>query len=319
MRPITPVTSLTPGPDSLSGMTVHLRSHRPASLARLNRLSPWLLAAVALLASGCASLVGNATARLADNLGKAVLNADDPATVRDGLPAYLLLLDGLLEGDPDNVGTLLAAANLNGAYAGNFTGDDAVRAQRLSAKALGFARRASCIEAEALCAALDGNPEDFARALGRVDDEQIALMYGLAAAWAGYIQSHRDDWGAVADLPKVEALLERVVAIDPSHDGGLPFVYLGVLNSLRPEAVGGKPEQGRAYFQQAIDASGERNLFAKTLMAEFYARLTFDQALHDQLLRDVLAAEPKAPGYTLMNTLAQVRAKTLLESGKDFF
>ena len=283
------------------------------------RVRSALLVLVAVFASGCASLVGNATARLADNLGSAVLNADDPATVRDGLPAYLLLLDGLLEGDPDNVDTLLAAANLNGAYAGNFTGEDAARAQRLSAKALGYAKRATCIETEALCATLEGNPDDFAAALADVDDRQIALMYGLAAAWAGYIQTHRDDWGAVADLPKVEALLQRVVAIDPGHEGGLPFVYLGVLNSLRPEAVGGKPEQGRAYFQQAIDASEGRNLYAKTLKAEFYARLVFNRELHDRLLNDVLAADAKAPGYTLMNTLAQERARTLLESGNDFF
>lgn len=277
-----------------------------------------LLAAV-LVATGCASLVGNATARLADNLGSAVLNADDPATVRDGLPAYLLLLDGLLEGDPENVGTLLAAARLNGAYAGNFTGQDAARTQRLASKALAYAKRATCVQERALCAALDGNPDDFAAALQAVDDQRVDLMYGLAAAWAGHIQAHRDDWGAVADLPKVEALLVRVVAIDPAHDGGSPLMYLGVLNSLRPEAVGGKPAQGRAYFQQAIDASGGRNLYAKTLMAEFHARLVFDRDLHDRLLAEVLAADPRAPGYTLMNTLAQDRAKALLESGKDYF
>ncbi len=276
-------------------------------------------ALLAVLATGCASIVGNATQRLADNLGSAVLNADDPSTVRDGLPAYLLLLDGLLEGDPDNVGTLLAAANLNGAYAGNFTSNDTARAQRLAAKALAYAKRATCLEEDALCATLEGNPDDFAAALKGVGDERIGLMYGLAAAWAGYIQANRDDWGAVADLPKVEALLQRVVAIDANHDGGLPLVYLGVLNSLRPEAVGGKPELGKAYFQQAIDVSGGRNLYAKTLMAEFHARLIFDQELHDRLLNDVLAADPKAPRYTLMNTLAQARAKALLESGKDYF
>ncbi|HAI59173.1 MAG TPA: hypothetical protein DCM32_04780 [Xanthomonadaceae bacterium] len=277
------------------------------------------LAMLALAATGCASIVGSATERLANNLGSAVMNSDDPLTVRDGLPAYLLLLDGLIEGDPDNVGTLLAAARLNGAYAGNFTGTDGVRGKRLAAKALDYARRATCIDEPALCAALDGNPDDFAAVLERVGDPRVGLMYGLAAAWAGHIQAHRDDWGAVADLPKVEALLLRVVDIDAAHDGGLALVYLGVLNSLRPQAVGGKPEQGRAYFQQAIEASQGRNLYAMTLKAEFYARLVFDRELHDRLLNEVLAADPRAPGFTLMNTLAQQRAKTLLDSGKDYF
>lgn len=278
-----------------------------------------LAVGLAALVGGCASIVGKATTRLADNLGAAVLNADDPATVRDGLPAYLLLLDGLLEGDPENVGTLMAAAKLNGAYAGNFTGEDADRARRLSNKALALAQRATCIDLPELCSTLSGNPDDFAQALSDADDRHVSVYYGLAAAWAGQIQANRDDWAAVADLPKVEALLQRVVAIDPNYDGGLPLVYLGVLNSLRPAAVGGQPEQGRAYFQQAIDLSKGRNLFAKTMMAESYARLVFDQALHDRLLEEVIAAEPRAPGYTLMNTLAQQRAVALLASGKDYF
>jgi hypothetical protein len=269
--------------------------------------------------TGCAALAGKATARLADNLGKAVLDADDPATVADGLPAYLLLLDGLLQGDPDNVGTLLAAAQLNGAYAGNFVGDDAARGQRMAAKALRLARHATCVRSKALCDALDRDPGRFAEALAAQRSPDIGLLYGLAAAWAGYIQLHRDDWSAVADLPKVQALLETVVANDPAHAGGLPWVYLGVLQSLRPEAMGGKPERARAAFETAIRQSDGKNLYAKVMMAEFHARMLFDQALHDRLLGDVLAADPQAPGYTLTNVLAQQRARQLLDSGKDYF
>jgi len=92
-----------------------------------------------------------------------------------------------------------------------------------------------------------------------------------------------------------------------------------VINSLRPEAIGGKPAEGRKDFEKAIELSGGRNLYAKTLFAEFYARLVFDQELHDKLLNEVLAADPVAPGFTLMNVLAQERAKKLLESGKDYF
>ena len=92
-----------------------------------------------------------------------------------------------------------------------------------------------------------------------------------------------------------------------------------MLNSLRPEAIGGRPEAGREAFERAIAISSGRNLYAKTLYAEYYARLMFDQALHDRLLDEVIAADPKAPGLTLTNTLAQDRARKLLESGKDYF
>lgn len=287
------------------------------------RLISLLLAGLTLSLSGCVMIVQKASDRLAAQLGAAVLNSDDPATVRDGLPAYLLLLDGLISGqqagEAGNASVLFAAAELNSAYAGNFTGEDRARAQRLSRKALDYARAGICLRSKRLCQSFDGDIDRFGAATASVDKEQVAGLYALAAAWSGYLQANSDDWSAIADLPKVEQLLRRVVELDPEHARGLPYAYLGVLNSLRPAAVGGNPELGRQYFETAIARSGGRNLYAKTLMAEFYARLVFDQALHDRLLDEVQAADPKAPGFTLMNVLAQERAASLRESGKEFF
>ena len=64
--------------------------------AAMNRALLALLVLIPL--AGCASLVRNASDSFARNLGTAVLNSEDPATVRDGLPAYLLLLDSLVAG-----------------------------------------------------------------------------------------------------------------------------------------------------------------------------------------------------------------------------
>ncbi len=287
------------------------------------RLAFALALLAAVFAGGCASIVGKASDRLAAQLGSAVTNSNDPATVRDGLPAYLLLIDGLVEGqvpgDKRNASLLFAAAELNGAYAGNFTGDDRERAKRLAAKSLDYARRGTCAQDKALCAAIDKDVDSFTAAVAAAPRANIAGHYALAAAWVGFLQANSEDWGAIADLPKIEALLARVVATDPGHARGMPRVYLGVLNSLRPEALGGKPELARSHFEAAIAMSQGRNLYAKTLMAEYYARLLFDQELHDRLLAEVLAADPAEPGFTLTNVLAQERAKALVESGKDYF
>lgn len=276
------------------------------------------MAGLAVALVGCAAVARRAADNLASNLGQAVVNSDDPATVRDGLPAYLLLLDGLINGSPDSPGLLLAAAELNAAYAGNFTQDPA-RASRLSEKALNYARRAACLRSQPMCDSLEGPIPDFEVALAALSDKDIGLIYGLAATWTGYLQANREDWQAIANLPKVEMLLKRVVDQDPTHADGLAFVYLGALNSLRPAAVGGNPEAGRAYFERAIELSSQRNLYAKTMMAEFYARLVFDRELHDALVREVLEADPIAPGFTLANVLAQERARYLQASADDFF
>ena len=60
------------------------------------------LAAATVLSSGCATVVATAGSGVAGNLSSAIKNQDDPELVRDGAPAYLLMLDSFVEGAPDN-------------------------------------------------------------------------------------------------------------------------------------------------------------------------------------------------------------------------
>jgi hypothetical protein len=197
---------------------------------RTFRLSGWTVLIVALAGvAGCAALVGRASERMAQDLGRAVLDQDDPATVRDGLPAYLLLLDGMIAGDPDNAGLRLAAADLYAAYAGSFV-EDGERARRLSSRALEHAWTAQCGLRTSLCDARALRYDAVLDRLALADEGSLRPLYALGGAWAVWIQAHRDDWNAIADIPKVEALLGRVVELDPSLDHGMPKDYQGVLN-----------------------------------------------------------------------------------------
>ena len=138
-------------------------------------------------------------------------------------------------------------------------------------------------------------------------------------AWASWVQANAGDWNAVASLSKIEALFERCLEIDESHDNGGAHVYLGVIKSLLPAAVGGKPEAARAHFERAIEISEGRNLMVKVLMARHYARNVFDRELHDALLSSVKGAQAEYPGYTLVNSLAKVEAEQLLAESDEFF
>src|SRR5690606_33073922 len=145
------------------------------------------------------------------------------------------------------------------------------------------------------------------------------FLMALAQSWLIWVRANADDWNAVADLPRAEALLETVLRIDETYADGSAHVYLGMLKTVRPPALGGKPEEARRHFEQAIRLSGGANLGAKVALAENYARVVFDRELHDALLRDVLAAPSKAEGQTLMNVLAQQRAQELLSSANDYY
>ena len=110
--------------------------------------------AVTLTASACATLMNSATSKMADNLTLAILNQGDLETVHSGAPAYLLMIDGLIQGSPDNSDLLLAGSNLYSSYTSAFI-DDPERARRLSLKSFEYATRAVCADLEMLCEALD--------------------------------------------------------------------------------------------------------------------------------------------------------------------
>lgn len=278
--------------------------------------SVWLPAA--LLAAGCAALADRATYQLSDDLEAAILDYDDPGTVASGLPAYLLLLEARLKSRPEDTGLRLSTARLTSAYASLFVDDPQAR-RRLHHRALEHARAGACLRTPALCGLTDRPFEEFVDRLDRLDPRWLETVYTLGTTWAGWIESHREDFGALADLPKVEAMLEWVGDVDPVHDDGAVWLYLGVLNSQRPPAAGGQPDLARTYFERAREISRGENLLINVFMADTYARLMFDRELFVELLEEVLAAEPVVPGFVLGNRIAQQRARELLDKTEKIF
>ena len=106
---------------------------------------------------------------------------------------------------------------------------------------------------------------------------------------------------------------------DPNYNNGDAYLYLAVMQSFLPPAMGGKPELARKNFEKAIEISSGSNLMAKLLFAEKYARLVFDQELHDKLLTEVINAEIQNDESRLINSIAQHKAEYLLAQSSDYF
>lgn len=287
-------------------------------IASVRRAASMFLFLTAVILSGCTHVVSSTTGNMADGIAQAILDNDDPATVEAGMPAYLLMIDGLVNSNPTDASLLRTAARLYSAYAGLFVQDDE-RAARLSEKALNYGFRAVCVSRFEICAAREGRFKAFEEAIQKTGVKDVPPLYALGAAWAGWIQAHSQDMNAIAQLSRVEAVMLRIVELDESFQGGGAHVYLGALATLLPPAIGGKPEVGRRHFDRAIELSAGKNLIVKVVYAERYARLVFDRDLHDRLLQDVLAADPHVPGYTLTNMFARRRAEELLDDADEYF
>ena len=289
-----------------------------ATLGNRVRISQLAILAACVLLSGCASLVSSAASGFANDLSAAVLNQDDPELVRDGAPAYMLLLDSILESNPEDPELLTAAAKMYASYGAIFA-EDEERAARLTNRALNYSQRAVCLSYDDGCTWNTSTYSDFEISLRGLSEKHAEVTFGYAFASIAYIISHTNDWNALARLPQLEALLLRYLEISELSVESDVYTYLGVLLTLRPEQMGGKPAEARIYFERAIELTGGRDLSAKVWFADSYARLLYDRELHDKLLNEVMAADPNVPGYTLLNVLAQRDAADLLASADEYF
>ena len=279
---------------------------------------PLLLLATSILLSGCSALMSRATGGLASNLSAAILNQDDPETVRDGVPAYLLMLDSFVAGAPEDVAMLSAAAELYAAYGVVFV-DDPERAKRLTRRSWDYGQRALCNANANTCGMANLHLQDMQPILDTVDQRNSAPLYTFGLSWLAYIQTHSDEADALARLPQAAAVMLRTRELDPDYRPGQVEMYLAVLNTIRPPALGGDFTAGRAHYERAIELTSGRDLSVRVKFARYYARPLYDRKLHDQVLQQVLMADPVEPSLTLTNTLAQREARILLNNADEYF
>lgn len=282
-------------------------------------LLKWLLIPVLLISlSGCASLVSSAKKEFAEDLSATILDSDDPETVKQALPAYLVLVSSMIRGDQDNIELLISGSRLYGSYASVFV-DKRSRKITLATKSFDYADRAMCLHRPVACNSSSMSYHEYEQSLKKFSKEDVSVLFAYGAAWAGLIQANRADWNAVAELPRVKATIQRVLELDESVSNGDAHLYMGVMESLLPPAMGGKTELAKGHFERAIKISDRTNLMALLMYAEKYARLVFDRELHDRLLKEVVNADMSKSKMVLIDTIARARAEQLLADADNYF
>lgn len=271
-----------------------------------------------LACSSCSTLVSNAATGFSNNLSAAVLNHDDPETVRDGIPTLLLTMDSLIEGSPEDANLLAAGATLYATYGGGFI-DDELRASKLTTRARRYSERAICQSYQDSCHWSSLSYDEFVSSLQGIDKKQAGVLYTYGFASLAFLRAHSSDWDSLAELPKVEALFEHYLNISGDEVNSSVYTYMGIMLTLRPPALGGEPERAREFFERSIRESDGKDLSAKVEYAKGYAKLLYERELHDRLLKEVLDTDPNQNGFVLSNVLAQEEAFMLMAEADEYF
>ncbi len=273
------------------------------------------LCATLFFAGGCATIISYYTQSLFDDLAISFMKQRDVVLAEQGIPAYLLIIDGMIEHSPNNKNLLLTGSKAYSAYTAAFVGDkNPTRNKILAEKAREYAFRAFSIHNKKFGKVKDKSYSEFISFLPHLRKKDVPYLYYVATSWAGWIEANSESWDSVADLPKVQSLIKRTIELDESYNYGASHTFMGVLLSIRPPSIGGKPEKARKHFERAIELSRGNFLPTYVMYAKFYAKPLYKEELFTNLLNKVLNAQAdKVPELTLVNTLAQRQARELME------
>jgi hypothetical protein len=258
-------------------------------------------------------------AGLMEDVAKASYKQTDLRVIREGMPAYLMLMDGLVEGWPDNDRLLLAAAQAYSSYATAFVGaDDTAFRDALLVRAKTYALLA--LEQRGVSAPLTAPFDQFERQISQMNRSDIAYVFWSASCWGSWIGARSSSITALAELPRVEILMRRALSLDETYYYGGPHIFMGVLYASRPQVAGGDLDRANRHFLRAIEIGQGKFLMAYVYYADYYARKTFDRELFVASLKKVLdTPADNVPELTLMNTVARHRAEALLEKTDEYF
>jgi len=279
-------------------------------------VSVLLAALVLLFSSGCTSLI---VKPLLDPLTLSLQKQTDLDLLRDGAPSLLLILDGLIAGNPDDKRLLMAATKAYGAYGAALYEDGEIeRAVNMSIKARDYG--ISLINQLPGLEKINGRTlSEIDEALAEISPKQAGYLFWGAYGWATWIQYQDGAPAAMADLPIVERIMIRIVELDESYYYGGAHIFLGSYYGSRPRMYGGKPEASRKHFERALEINKRLFLLTQVAYAETYARMAFDRVLYLQLLTEVIEQPLTDSDMASSNTLAKVMAEKLIAQVDEFF
>lgn len=279
------------------------------------------LAVCYLFISGCSmnQLVAHSSRGLIEVGVRSMNEESDLELARAALPANLKLTESLIIELPRDRDLRMAAAEGFYGYAYGFIEDEQPeRASRLYKRGLDHAL-AGLTLAGGGTNILEASPNELAERVKTLGPQAVPELFWVASNWAKWIDLNRNDPARIADLPKTEQLMRRVLELNPGYYFGGPHVFFGVYYGGRPVMLGGDFVKSAQHFDLAATQGQHRWLLTEVLRAQYLLRQMGDRPGFHARLSAVLAAEDSPIEMSLANEIARAKARRLLSQEEDLF
>lgn len=292
------------------------------------------LIVVLLVSPGC-SIKRLAVNKLGDALaggGTTFAADDDPELVKSAVPFSLKLMESLLSESPKHKGLLFATTSGFTQYGYAFVQQDAdeleatdfaaaealrARAKRLYLRARNYGLRGLEVAHRGFTNQLALKPREAVAKLTRRDVPQV---YWTAAAWGAAVSLSKDDPAIIAEIPQMEALIDRALELDESWGDGAIHGFLINYEMSRQGTTGDAAARARKHYERALELTQGKQAGPLVTFAEAVCVEKQDAKQFAELLNRALAINPdEQPATRLVNLVMQRRAKWLLSRQDDLF
>jgi predicted anti-sigma-YlaC factor YlaD len=303
----------------------------PSAITKLLCLTTLCLA---VIGPGC-SVKRMAVNKVGDALagsGTTFASDDDPELVKAAVPFSLKLMESLLSENPRHQGLLLATCSGFTEYAYAFVQEDADetedkdlsaaeemrgRARRLYLRAHNYGLRGLEVKHKGFEKALRANPKS---AVAAATAKDVPLLYWTALSSAAAISLSKDNPDLIAEMPMVEAMMDRALALDEAFDYGAIHTYFITYEMSRSGGTGDPAARSRQHFERALALSDGHQAGPMVSFAEAVCVQKQDLKQFESLLHQALAINPDLkPEWRLANLVMQRRAKWLLARTDQLF
>lgn len=289
-----------------------------------------------LLLPACSikSIALNVTADLFEEGQSAFEEESDLELAEQSMGANLKVLEALLKSSPDHEGLLVLLSKSYGGYSFAFVEDayDEWKTENETKSAL-YKERASRFYLRARDFSFKVLNEDsgfkntlekdfftFEKSLADFDRDDVPALFWTAYNWGNWINLNLHSPAAIADAPRVERLMNRVLALDESYFFAGPHIFYGVYYGGRPSMLGGNHPKARGHFEKALKLTKRKILIIQVLYAQYYAIPTGNEELFEGLLGEVIKADDQIyPEQNLITQLSKKKARRLLARKSDLF
>ena len=286
------------------------------------------------LCGGCSlrDMTMNQVGDILAETGATFTSDEDPDLVADALPFGLKLMESILAESPEHTGLLLATSKGFTQYGHAFVYLDAVkmrpvdyyRARELELRSKKLFLRARDYGLRGLEAKFPGFGPTFkadpGAAVQRVDLGGIGLLFWTAASWASAVNVDKTDAFLMADLPKIDVLVDRVLELDENFENGAIHSLLISYEMVRLAKEGNPEDRAHDHFRKAVALSGGLDAAPYISYATSVCVPTERREEFIQVLNTALGIDPQAkPELTLSNILMQEYGQWLLDHVDDYF